>query len=887
MASAKQDFELFVTWLHAPERAASSDMRKLANLALENFDALAQTSRHRSQRSIYLSGLIRSGLATATDERPAPAAAVANGAWPWKRLRHLALGPFRGFRTPEEFDLTKRIILFYGPNGSGKTSLCEGLEFALLGTVEEADNKRIESRAYLSNLHAGRFAPPSLTATDHRDREMNVVANNEAYRFCFIEKNRIDAFSRIAAKPAGQRAELIATLFGMDQFSDFISHFNESMDSQLTLERTKQGLLDTRREALKEDQAADAGNAASLELLSEAESALSAEYLDGMTYTELKRLIGDEENPGRLQELEGIINVVPPARIGLTRDGLEQSFKNVQHSYGQVGETEALLAKRRSQVSFKDLYTSVLALHETVGDFCPACDTPLSGDVHVVNNPYEKAKAGLEQLRELAELQNSLANFQTGLDNVSRELWQKLVSLNSFVLSQNEQGTPVGQYLERLLAEPEGNWWVGITLEETALPGAVSTEHLLAVADRIARQDAEASHAHNERQKNIDERDRLQAVRLEVQAQDIKRQQHIDLVAAAKIRIAEFEEANADLVEEVVQEAKDIDRDAPIKAAYDLFLVELKKYRDQLPEGLMSGLNELAMTLYNEINRNDLEADKLAELHLPLKADDKIQVVFRGKPEVRVDALHVLSEGHIRCLGLAILLAKAKSIGSPLVVFDDAINAIDHDHRGGIREAIFENDNFLDTQLIITCHGNEFIKDIQQHLPQRERNNCEIILFRNHTGDYQPIVTRNVPVINYLAQARAAKDLLNDREALSASRKALEMLTEKTWRWLASYEHGLLTLPIAGLGAVPALRNVCEALHKKLRDAGAFQHESKIPLINAYGSILGIPEANLVWTYLNKGTHEEADRDDFDAELVEIILQTLVTIDALDQRQRR
>ena len=44
-------------------------------------------------------------------------------------------------------------------------------------------------------------------------------------------------------------------------------------------------------------------------------------------------------------------------------------------------------------------------------------------------------------------------------------------------------------------------------------------------------------------------------------------------------------------------------------------------------------------------------------------------------PGVRVDALRILSEGHIRCLGLAILLAKAKSIQSPLVVFDDAINA--------------------------------------------------------------------------------------------------------------------------------------------------------------------------------------------------------------------
>jgi hypothetical protein len=33
----------------------------------------------------------------------------------------------------------------------------------------------------------------------------------------------------------------------------------------------------------------------------------------------------------------------------------------------------------------------------------------------------------------------------------------------------------------------------------------------------------------------------------------------------------------------------------------------------------------------------------------------------------------------------------------PTIVFDDAINAIDHDHRGGIREALFESETFAET----------------------------------------------------------------------------------------------------------------------------------------------------------------------------------------------
>lgn len=122
---------------------------------------------------------------------------------------------------------------------------------------------------------------------------------------------------------------------------------------------------------------------------------------------------------------------------------------------------------------------------------------------------------------------------------------------------------------------------------------------------------------------------------------------------------------------------------------------------------------------------------------------------------------------------------------------------------------------------------------------------------------------------------------------VAASRQALEMLTEKTWGWMASHDLGFLSLQLAGVGKEPALRNVCDAILKKLKDAAAFNHASKAPLIAAYGKIVGIPEENLVWTYLNKGTHEEANRDDFDTEKVEDVVQTLETLDMIELRRGR
>jgi energy-coupling factor transporter ATP-binding protein EcfA2 len=892
MASSKQDFERFVIWLHRPENQAPPDVRRLANLVLANFTELAQTSLQRNQRSIHLVRHARASLAQTTDGPPDIQPVVDGGAWQWRRLRHLTLGPFRGFRTPESFDLQKRVILVYGPNGSGKTSFCEGLEYALLGAVEEADTRRIDVRTYLANVHAERFEAPVLSATDPQDRRVPVAASADRYRFCFVEKNRIDAFSRIAARPPAQRTELIATLFGMDSFNEFVGHFNETIDQQLVLTTVKQFDLTNRRNTLTADHTAVDGEAQALLNLTNEEAELARSHSDGMTYAGLKALIGSAESPGRLQELEDILNAVPPAVIGLTPQKLIDAFEAAQKGYEKLVGINAQLEARSSQVSFKDLYTSVLALQATEGDHCPACDTPLAGQLHVAVNPYEKATDGLAQLIELGELQEERNTVQDEVATASRELRRQFATLATFVLSQEEQDTALGRYLTGLGVAPIEDWWTmiypaRIAQEIDTAADTVTLDQILAVTDCVAAQDTASLLARQERQRNIAERDRLNDFRLLVQAQDLKRQQLVDAVVAARGRIEAFDTANTELIDEVAQETLDIARDSQIKVAYDLFLSMLRFYRNQLPGTLMAGLNETAMGLYNEFNCRDLDQDKLAALYLPVTGEQKIEISFRGNPNVRMDALQVLSEGHIRCLGLAILLAKSQSIQCPLIVFDDAINAIDPDHRSGIRETIFDSDHFAQTQLIVTCHSDEFIKDIQQHLPMQRRTDCQVYLFRNHDGNYQPRVTGNVPSRNYVMKARASKDLLDHREALASSRQALEMLSEKTWRWLASHDLGMLNLPLAGVGAEPGLRDLCNALRKRLNDATTFTHPNKPLLIAAYDRILGIPDANLVWTYLNKGTHEEANRDDFDAALVESVIHTLEELDGLDLRAGR
>jgi hypothetical protein len=234
-------------------------------------------------------------------------------------------------------------------------------------------------------------------------------------------------------------------------------------------------------------------------------------------------------------------------------------------------------------------------------------------------------------------------------------------------------------------------------------------------------------------------------------------------------------------------------------------------------------------------------------------------------------------------LGAGYFAGQALRIGAPVIAFDDAINAIDHERRQGIRETIFESERFANTQLLVTCHSNEFIKDVQNRVPSEHWTSY---VFRHHNGNYQPRVLRNVAPQTYLLNARAAIDRGDARTALAESRQALEMLTYKLWRWLGKVDMGTLSLKIAGSGAEPSLRGVCEAMLARLSKAPDFANPDKPVVIQSLGLILGQPEQSLVWMYLNKGTHEVANKDDFDDALVEQIVGQLEALNGLKLKGR-
>ncbi len=398
---------------------------------------------------------------------------------------------------------------------------------------------------------------------------------------------------------------------------------------------------------------------------------------------------------------------------------------------------------------------------------------------------------------------------------------------------------------------------------------------------RLEAVDALASELQATRQQKADRLKELRLLYEQVIQLQTRRKTLEEGIAKANTAITVFDEKNKMLIEAVKQEKDVVTQNQLISAAYSQVVERLNSYKDALPGKLVADLGELVVQLYNAFDRGDAPNDLLANLKLPVSPGECIQVSFCGDPETYFDTLHVLSEGHIRCVGLAILLAKNLKENCPILIFDDPVNAIDDDHREAIRRTLFEDDYFHGKQIILTCHGEEFFKDIQNLLGAERTKVSRRLTFLPQLGEKRIRIDFHSAPRNYLLSAQEHFDKLETRNALEKARQALEALTKgKIWRYVSKHGDGNLSIKLRAANAPIELRNLTEQLKSKLL-LREFTHTDRDAVLTPINTLLGFGGDSREWRYLNKGTHEEADRAEFDRTTVKSIIDSLADLDSV------
>lgn len=855
---------------------APPDVRKIANLVLENLDSLIPLSSSHGQRVKKVVELAKASWpTTSADIQPLTEQPAAHSC-PITQLKSLAVGPFRGFARQECFDLNSRLVLIYGPNGTGKSSFCEAVEYGLLGNVAEAESKRFrDQQVYLKNAHTSTFTAPTLIGVDNQSQDVPISANEALYRFCFVEKNRIDSFSRIAAQAPAKQAELISTLFGLDAFTTFVRNFTPEIDGKyIDLQGVNAKQLHDKRRELAGFQQQLETVPEELQRLEGEEKELAKQYREGCVFTMmLTELNGDEGHPGLIQELDTELQQPLAMKSNLTVASLQTLKETVSSCLVDLTAKQQELTDASQQISFKQLYEAVTLVQPNSPEHCPACQTPLT---QVIVNPYTHAGEELQKLQHLTELQQDAKTLKKKIGKLLTDLSQiintcctrfpKDNQLSTFQLPSRESDTIV--------------WWHSLhqRLDNELSPW----QHVEAQVRHLEEADKAIDQAAKQRAEKQVELKRLRQFSEEIVKLQTRRKTANKAMAKAKEAIEKFDKENAELIADVEAEKSAVTQNQVIASAYTTFVQKLNTYKNELPAQLVADLGDTVVTLYNAFNRYDGQHEQLATVHLPLSQKQRLEVSFHNDPATSFDALHVLSEGHIRCLGLAILAAKNIKESCPLLIFDDPVNAIDDEHRRAIRETLFVDDFFSNQQIILAIHGEEFFNSTHQVIGKGAAEKTESYVFSAKDDQCHIQVSSLKRPKNYVLASRELFQIGEYRDSLMSARRGLENLCEKAWYHYGKHSDKL-DKPISVARRSPNqpwdLRYLADNLKSKFKRSKA-DIPNKEQIITSLSMVLGNDAKQPPWKYFNLGTHDGTDLPEFDQSTVNEIVAALEQLDA-------
>lgn len=602
--------------------ATPKSVCKIANLILENIDDIIDLSTHQGSRVKKIVKLAQGNWETVDGDIKENSVTLSNSTSCFTQLTKLVVGPFRGFSVQEEFNLESNLVLVYGPNGTGKSSFCEALEYCLLGSVSEAENKRFKDQnEYFKNAFTDNFDSPCLYGKKLNGSTLKIEPNDQAYRFFFVEKNRIDNFSRIAAHLPSKQQELISTLFGLDGFTNFVKNFSKDIDEKyIDINGKKSIELKDKREKLKSSHEIISNNKEALKDIDAEKQELAEKYKSNFSFRDLvNELNGSSESPGRIEEIKLKLSNPPESKSNLKLAELKEAQISILQKITDIEVATNSLESKKDKVSFKQLYEAIISTQSIESDSCPACKTPLK---QVSINPYDNAKSELLKLKKLADLQ---IKFNEDKSLLTEKLKSVIKMINTCLI-YNDKENPLNVEAVTRTQDPDINTWHALINTKDSNNTSL-WDNLVSQVVQLEERDNKLDEEQKERAKQSTTLSDLESIAKEITGINAREKLLTDQINTAQIEIDKFEEENKIFIEEVNLEKPKIEINKEICAAYNQLVRMLNEYCSKLPEELMSDLEDTIIELYNQFNKNDLKSEKICNIEFPNKGGQRLEAV--------------------------------------------------------------------------------------------------------------------------------------------------------------------------------------------------------------------------------------------------------------------
>lgn len=654
---------------------------------------------------------------------------------------------FRGFGEIGPDDMgtfirfSKLKNIFYAPNGGGKSSLCEALEIGTTGDIKEAARRKTKVNQYIAR---GEAKPKlMLVGTDKLPVKQSITWSG-----CFIDRNRLQEFSLLGSKDTGSaERDVLATLFGLEELQEVISRFVRPESFSLKafmradqageldrLERTRASLSQLRRKHRADLQKSISESCRLLGLRAD-------QYFD--------------VRPRALRLRHTIeMHIRGAERLRASKAPLAIPMKQVrricaiaQRLLDRRADIETVFLRRANDVNYRVFFEALEAVeHLQIGETCPACLTPLD---QVVVSPFERAR---EQIMALCALESLK---QSKLRNDARiALCASRVATGISVVKNNEHADapcPLKMSeLEAVLAKfhaATDRSEVAPSVLDSFLKlyagNAIQMEVYLSACERKRREVGQAE---------------AQAARLDAQVEQLKKidESLKQQFEGKKLAEREFKAVNDQMADLIKQKAALLNDTVDnshfnklledLESEYRTLYRSLLDYKLELEKARIVGIEAKAAEYYRAINHHDDDHEQIASLRFDRQADS-YRIKITNLDGSSLDAFAVLSEGHLRALGLSILLAMAEKNNFPLIVFDDVVNAIDTDHRSNIIDLLFSDAYLRHIQMVITTHDRLFWERfciISDRHPQCDQHASHVLNYTNkgivaidHAGGFQ------------------------------------------------------------------------------------------------------------------------------------------------------
>ncbi len=644
-------------------------------------------------------------------------------------LQSLALSGFRAYLQPKTFDFSKkRCLAIFAPNGSGKSSVIDALEFMFSkdGTLERLGQRAINNQAGpLALAHnlaeeakiastvtidvvSGKIAANGSRSATGAKRPIPAVATT--VNACFavppiIRGHTLRTFVEIHTPE--QRYADVANWLQLGPLVEVQKNIRSlraqvkaAAEDEAALQRVDTQLAKETAQAVKTWDEAAVLSHANTSVLAPLDPALMMAALAAgdPAYLELEARAKAEDNKIGLAGLRQIRNAAAALRAE-TKDaesgeiivsGAIPTFETAVATLLVAESKEAEERDKAASTVFQALWKATEPLFAegvAAPDICPVCATPVAdtaaGSAGAIREHLAKH---LEELADYAAAKKTLDGAKTAATRAHTQLLAALPGLTG-LLGDGEAALKAD-----LIAYQAGiaGW------PQTVLPS--SADVVAAIIKLLATLD--------------------QAIA------DIESKQgdHTYIKAKAKIdRLLELQ-ADRNLALRTRDELGKLSN--ALTAQATIISAEIRKKVQSLLDKLQTPMNDIYKLIQGA-------GAKPIRLELPAEDDTNQQrlnlLIDFAKNRTGVQPGGYLSDSQIHSVALALRMAAIKQFnaGAPIIALDDIVTSYDADHRRTIAGLIATM--FGDCQILITTHDERFFNYLKDQLEAKAWHFTRII----------------------------------------------------------------------------------------------------------------------------------------------------------------